>query len=331
MSEHLILTQADKEVLLALKAEQDKEPSAQAFVTRFLSISATQWSKILNALDPASKSNYFDDISAESGRVRLDELAEVLTKIPRLREQEERVNSEHIFELADFTLIKSACEHASAKSSPERLIKYIAPTGGAKTILCYYLQKHCKARIVESRESWKRSYWTFLQDIAAAIGCRLNGETRPAAMEDAILSFALKQKILLAIDEGEFFGTAALNGIKLLLNRTRLVIVLCAIGEAHDRWNKYYPLESGQLDRRTHCILRLNAITHDDAMLFFPAKQFDDRKAALATLCEAATKFGAYSLLRRVAYRLRGKERVDSIELTSAITASLREMGRSSK
>ena len=330
MNQKLELSPEDRKIIIGLKAEQDKEPNAAEFVRQFLPISASQWSKVVNALDPESKSNYFDEISAEAGRDRLDELAQILADIPRLRAQAERINAEDVFELEAFGLIREAAEEARAKSSPERLIIYTSPTGGGKSMLCYYLSKRCNARVVESRESWKRSYFTFLCDVAKAIGCRLDGETRPAAMEDAIISFSSRQRILLAVDEGEFFGAAAINGLKLLLNKTRLVVVICAIAEAHAKWNKYYPLESAQLDRRTHAIIRVSTIKTKDANYFFPPKQFEDRNAALTRLCEEATRFGAYSFLRRVASKIRKKERIELDEMEKAIKASLREMNRNS-
>jgi len=322
-----ILTAENLALISALRDESLKEASQTAFARDYLPFSVSKWSKIADALDP-EKESYFDEVSPEAGRAILDQLRAALADLPRLRSQFERANNvPGIIELAQFTAVRKACEAARAKRNPERLIKYLAPTGGGKTMLCSWLATKCNARVVESRESWKDSYTTFLVDVARAISCRLDGERRRAPIEDAII--ATNQRILLAVDEAEYFGPAALNGLKLILNKTNIVVVLAAISEAHDRWNRYYPLEASQLDRRTHAVIRLTTIAADDLAPFFPPRQFDDRAAGLARIAEEATRFGAYSLVARIAARLEGKEKVDSTELEKAIKSALREMNRS--
>jgi hypothetical protein len=323
------LTPADRSIIEGLKAEEIKEGGAAEFVRAYLPFSASKWSKILNSIDPEAKASYFDDLTTDSARrVMLDELAGILENIPRLRAQAERLNSQDLYDLSQFRAVKVAVEEAGGKRSPERLVKYLAPTGGGKSMLCSYLAKKCSAKVTESREAWKRSYYTVLEDLSKALGCRLSGETRPAAVEDRLCDFLGSQKTVLAIDEGEFFGPAAINGLKLLLNRTRLVLVLCAIGEAHDRWNRYFPLEASQLDRRTHAVVRLTQPHVDDIKKFFPSGLFDNEPAALARVAEEAARFGQYSLVARVAALISRKEKVESKELDTAIRKSLKDMNR---
>ena len=321
------LTESDLATLRALKAEADKERSFVEFSREYLPFGSSKLSKIFDALE-TSKGSYFDSISTESGQDLIAELKAILDDLPRLRARREQAEAADVVELPRFRAVRLAVEECGAKRNPERLIKYLSPTGGGKTMLCHYLARRASARVVESREAWKRSYYTVLSDLARAVGCRLADESRPSAIEDKLISMLAQQKTVLAIDEGEFFGTAALNGIKLLLNRTRLVIVLCAIPAAHDRWNRYYELEAAQLDRRTHAVVTVDSVSPEEAGLFFAPNLFVDREAALARLAESATSFGAYALLNRVAQRLARKERCDAKELDTAIKGALRSFGR---
>jgi hypothetical protein len=316
----------DRHVLEALKAEQDKEASATEFVRFYLPFGPAKWSKILNAIDPESKTSYFDEI--KSPEAELARLRVTLDGIPLARARRERVELKGVMELKQFRAIGVAVEEAKAEPGPERLIKYLAPTGGGKTMLCNYLSKRFDARIVEVRESWRRSYFTVLEDISSAIGCRIGAMNRPASLEDKLVEACSASAIVLAMDEAEFFGHSALNGIKLLLNKTRLVPVICAIEEAHAKWNGYFPLESAQLDRRTHAVVRLKELDPDDVKLFFTASAFKDQDKAIALITEKASRFGHYSLIKRVAIHLHTLHNVGMGSVEKAINSALEEMNR---
>jgi hypothetical protein len=322
------LAENDRRTLEQLKAEQALEISAADFVRNYLPFSAGKWSKILDAIDPAAPDSYLDSIKPDTARALLDDLKEILISIPRLRAQAERLSSTTMLDLTQFRAVKTAVDEATTKRNPERLVKYLAPTGGGKTNLCSYLRAKCQAKVVESREAWKRSYFTVLHDLASALGCRLNDESRPSAIEDMLIDFLANQRTVLVIDEAEFFGPAGINGLKLLLNKTRLVVVLCAIAAQHDKWNRYYPEESAQLDRRTHAVVRLSVISPEDTKKFFPPKQFENEDSSLARISEEATRFGAYSLVARVAHILGKTEKADSKEVENAIKRALRAMNR---
>jgi hypothetical protein len=318
---------AQRAIIETLATECAKESSQrQAITVLALPFGESKLSKILNALDAAAPKSYFDEIQdPESEMARLSVIVE---RIPMQRAMSERLNSQAVFEFSQFRAVRVAVDECKSKRTPERLIEYNAPTGGGKSMLCTYLMQKCGAKVVESREAWKRSYFTVLQDLAGALGCRLVGETRPAAMEDEIIKMQAVQTTVLAIDEAEFFGVQAINGLKLLLNKTRLIPVLCAIPEARDRWARYYPMENDQLARRTHAIVELSQISPDDAGLFFPASTFKDREGALKYLSAEASRFGHYSLIRRVAMRLQGVDKNGIDDVKAALAAATREMRR---
>lgn len=320
------LNAADREVLELLIVEEKKEESATAFAKIFLPFGPEKWSKIKNVLD--GKPSYFDVVTDPESVMA--ELRETLDDVPVKRANVERLNSDGIVDIAKFRAVNVAITECLNKKSPERLIKYLAPSGGGKTQLCTWLMRKpkVKARVVEAREAWKRSYYIFLSDVAKALGVRLKGENVPSRMEDLIIKFCSQQNIVLVIDEGEFFGASALNGIKLLLNKTRLVIVICAIAEAHDKWNRYFAMESDQIARRTHAIVELTSLDPKDAAMFFPANQFKDPDKATGYIATEASKFGHYSLIARTAQNLRGVERVGKDEVEKAVESARRQMKR---
>jgi hypothetical protein len=319
---------AQRLTLEKLAAEVDQSGSQEQFCRDYCDFGSSKLSKILSALNPDSDRCYFDDIKDPTRE--MEDLQFLVESIPLNRSLAASITSQSVHDLTQFRAVAKAINECGAKTNPERLVKYLAPTGGGKSMLCAWLNQHkdLKARVVEVREAWKRSYFTVLLDIAAGVGTRIDGETRTAAIEDALIRFLSTKKILLALDEAEFFGPQAINGLKLLLNKTRLTVVLCSIPEAHDRWNRYFPMEADQLARRTHAVVELSAIATKDAAKFFDAKTFKDEPAALEYLCAEASRFGHYSLLSRVATRLQGVEKNTLDDVKAAVAATHREMRR---
>lgn len=324
-------SEADREVLLGLKAEQDKAGSQAAFCREFLPFSEGKWSRIIavvgNNGDGGNASSYFDSIDHPD---RL--MAELRSLLEEIRVQSAMAESRKaidIVRLKKHEAVMKAVRECKGKLTSERMVVNLAPTGGGKTILCQRLQDELGGRVIEARPTWRKKYSVFLGDVCRGVGCRLDGETDPAEMELKLITFAKGRQILLVLDEAEYFGAETINGVKLLLNKTRFVIVLNAIAAAYDRWNRYYPVEAEQLARRTHARFELTAVEEADVSLFFPnKKQFDEREAALAMICGEASKFGHYSLVRRVADRLADHERADEKQVKAALAAARREMVR---
>ncbi|MDE2098206.1 MAG: AAA family ATPase [Patescibacteria group bacterium] len=315
-----------------LRAECEKEKTIEAFARQFLPFGSSQFSQIMAALDDNRDSCYFDNIADRNGK--MDELAELLTRIQLLRASSSIADPDtKLVALDQFRAIDRAVQEAKPARGPERLIKYLAPTGGGKTYLAKYLlaQKN-NLRVVESRDAWRRSYYTFLSDICRACKVTLAGENRPSAIEDLLIpALCAKedyQSIVLCIDEGEFFGREALNGLKLLLNKTRVVPVICAIPEAHEKWNRYFPMEADQIARRTRGVFELSVISVNDCAKFFPEKQFKDAKVSISYIAEKASMFGAYSLIRRVFRNLSAVTHAAQDDVEKAVTTALIEMRR---
>lgn len=317
------------EVIRALLAEQDKEKSASEFVRKFLPFSPERWSKITAVLDDSRPQSYFDAVQDRESVFSELELA--LRELRIDRAKPESVGVRH--ELTHFRAVAQAvreCRSDGGRAGPgrNRIIKYLAPTGGGKTELCRYLVKEFGAAMVETREAWRRSYFTVLEDICRALKVRLNGEMRPAAIEAKLIESLSDKKRILCLDEAEFFGASALNGLKLLINKTRVTIVLCAIPAAHDRWNRHFPVEADQIATRTHGIYELAAVDVKDAAAFFAKDQFADGPGSLKLLAAEAGSFGHYSFLQRVADVLAGETRADGPTVAKALAKARKQMQR---
>lgn len=312
------------EVIRALLSEQEKEKSASEFVRKFLPFSPERWSKITAVLDPERPRSYFDDVQDRESVFSELELA--LRELRIDRAKPESVGQRH--ELTHFRAVAQAVRECRNGNGRNRIIKYLAPTGGGKTELCRYLVKEFGAAMVETREAWRRSYFTVLEDICRALKVRLNGEMRPAAIEAKLIESLSDKKRILCLDEAEFFGASALNGLKLLINKTRVTIVLCAIPAAHDRWNRHFPVEADQIATRTHGIYELAAVDVKDAGCFFAKDQFADTPASLKLLAAEAGSFGHYSFLQRVADVLAGEKHADGPTVAKALAKARKQMQR---
>ena len=311
-------------LLRALLEEQTKEKSASEFTRKFLPFSPERWSKITAVLDEERPRSYFDDVQDRDAV--FSELEMALREIRIDRARPESLGQR--YELTHFRAVAQAVRECRSGTGRNRIIKYLAPTGGGKTELCRFLVNEFGASMVETREAWRRSYFTVLEDICRALKVRLNGESRPATIEAKLIEALSDKKRILCLDEAEFFGASALNGLKLLINKTRVTIVLCAIPAAHDRWNRHFPVEADQIATRTHGIYELGAVDVKDAGLFFAANQFADREASLKLLAQEASVIGHYSFLQRVADCLKGDTRAEEPAVRKAITKARKQMVR---
>jgi hypothetical protein len=319
-------TQDQIQIIEDLIVERDALAlSNQEFAKRHLPFDSSKWSRICAVLDPAAELSYFDMV--QDRQSVFDDLALALREIHVDRERAAKYCENKIIATPEYKQVVQAVRDVRQKTSPERLIIYLAPTGGGKTFLCEYLRTELGASVVETREAWKRSYSTALQDICRSCRIRLANETVPSKMEDRMIDGLSSRTTVLAMDEGEFFGTAALNGIKLLLNKSRVTIVIAAIPEAYDKWNRYCPMEALQLSRRTYAIIESKCDV-ENVKSFFAGIKFENPKDSFAAIAKTANELGAYSLMRRVRDAISDDQPVSAEAVAKAITKSRRQMKR---
>ncbi|MDB6111294.1 MAG: hypothetical protein JWR69_3044 [Pedosphaera sp.] len=311
-----------RELLQSLKAEQDKFPSAAKFVAAHLPFGEAKWSRIISVLEPANKESYFDMVEEPDGVI--EQLTLILREL-RTEQVREKVD---IIKLPCLRAVVQSIRECKGVTSPERITKYIAQPGGGKSMICQYLRTELSATVVEVRPSWKTSSFITWKDICKALKVRIGSENDPSVIEDTVVEYACKRSIILAMDEGEYFGACSLDILKRLLNRTPMRLFIAAIGQAHDKWNYYFPMQAEQISRRTHATIELLNISPKDAGLFFPQGQFKDEDEALGLIASDAFTFGAFSLIRRVGAELKGLERVGNDEVAKAIASARKQMLR---
>ena len=324
-------------ILKGLQAEAAQEKTVVEFARKFLPFGRSMFDQIMDALDPKRSVCYFDNVSAERTGQLFSELTRILEEIPLKRAVQARIREIKIIETSKIVALRQAIREAGEKTGPERLIVNVGPTGGGKTMTCNWLMENFSARFVEVRDIWRDSKTGFvpLVDICRAVGLRGNTGNNMAAMQDDLIRYAEDRKMILCFDEGEHFGRASLNLLKLLLNRTRIVPVLFCVPGEYDKWAQWFPNESSQIARRTHAIIDNTIIAPADARLFFPKNQFADPDQALDLLSREASRFGHYSLIKRVADKLDGVAQAtsagDGSDLVKAIKAAKRQMLRDVK
>ena len=342
-------------VLTALKEESERldsgqeKPNLAQFCRDYAPYSASMFSKILLALDDTAKASYFDEIKNPAGLMA--DLADWLKRIPALRLDKETAAQKNLHRLSKFRAVAVAVRECKNETSPERVVKYISPTGGGKTSLRRWLMVEFKGELapafVESREAWRpatrdlrqRAKLVVLTDLARALGLRFTARMSRndvASIEDELIDFCTQTRRLLFIDEAEFFSGYALNLVKLLLNKSRLIVVIACTPRAHAKWNSWYADEADQISRRTHAVVSVSADDLDeglkttlaDAALFFPKDQFADAEGSLKYIVEQAWMFGHYSTLARVARELEKHAHADKTIVETAVSKALKQMAK---
>ena len=296
-------TPGQQDVLAQLSAIQEKLKLADVpFAAKHLTISSTVWFRIKSGTYNADPALAFVKLERNLRNYRIEQA------------QASRLISDrpfHFFapqqEVVDAVTL---CKMKPADDA-NRLVVYLAPTGGGKTALARNLKIQHDGLLVEGRESWRRSYMAALCDIAAVAGVReletlmTRGEH---AIETALLERLNKQRQVLLIDEGEYFGPRTINLCKFMLNQTPTVVVIFAIPQLYDWWQRTAWEQAAQLNRRAEAIVHAGPVTADDVRVFLLGEKItlgSDSRAAAAELATAANSFGHYDTLLRVLAILR--------------------------
>jgi len=326
-----------REILLALQEESKKEKTVVEFARKFLPFGRSKFDQIMDVFDANRPESYFDKVSADVREELMIDLKNILDEIPLKRNQFSLVDESEIIITSKITALEQAVRECSAKPGPERLIINLGPTGAGKTYTCNHLIKKFSARFVEVRDIWRDSKTGYvpLMDICRGLEIRgIRNGNNIAEIQDQLIKYCLERKIVLCFDEGEHFGHASLNLLKLLLNKTRLVPVIFVVPSQYDKWFGWFRNEAEQIARRTHVIIDSSIIEAKDAGLFFPKNQFEKPAEALKYICREANTFGHYSMLRRISKQLEGiahAELGEKGDVVKAVAAARRQMIRETR
>lgn len=206
-------------------------------------------------------------------------------------------------ELDSFAAILSSVRECLEKPGENRLVIYVAPTGGGKSRLVTEVGKRETATSLRANESWRASYFFASLDIIDALGGTGKFSSAGQARREVIALLKGERKVL-CIDEGNYFGPQSINLLKDVLNETEATVLLCCTPQHYDKMRRHWG-EWSQLQRRVHSIFRYQPVTPSDAMEFLKDAGLNgDSKAAAIVLAKAANHFGAFDFIARTIERV---------------------------
>lgn len=303
----------DQEVIDGLKRHQAELALTDAqFARDFLTCSGTVWTRICSG-------EYWSMVS--SGPRVIAERLQDLDRLERTRGFRARFENSKFIPTTEARAVFASIEDCLARplSSPERMTVYLAPTRGGKTWLTMEATRKFRAVPVQAREAWRRSYFTCLRDIAQACGViSSKGYFTSGEMERKLVDFFNARRVVLAIDEGEYFSAEALNLIKYLLNTSTVTILLCAIGTAYDAWQRRYPHEAAQILARTNAVIALEPITASAALRWFAPFKLEHPEECGQIAATFANDFGHFAMLQEIASRFETGDKVTPGDVRAA-------------
>jgi DNA transposition AAA+ family ATPase len=278
--------------LLNASDPDGREMSNTQFAIKYLPYSESTWIHLRQ-----------DDYTGNTKEMERRSLAAIIKIEQELESRGITINTP----LYKTDIVKSVLEHvASARniiSSPNRLVVYLAETGGGKTALCRHIAATWKGNIVEGRESWRASYTSGCRDVAVAAGATKDDKMRNAReAEEVMLRHLRARRMVLCIDEANSFGPHTCNMVKLILNQTPTVIFLGSIPGLWEKMNQANWFEASQLQRRAVAVVRLAKLTAAEARPFL--KPVIEDKELLTAACrrvaDSATEFGLFDRVERI-------------------------------
>lgn len=264
----------------------------KAFARRYLRCSDSAWSMIKNGTYPSDHADQWIE-KCTSALAQLDD------------EQHEK-SSGPLLNLSDARAAVAAVKRC-ANEERNRLVVFLGDTGAGKTKLTAMLREAYLSNFVaiEASESWRDGYSGPVFALCEALDIGDVPSSVREAEQAVIDSLAVSPRII-GVDEGHHCGKAALNLLKLILNRTRSRVVVLAMPQLWDLMQRKAWYEASQLRNRTYAKIVMTAVRREDARLLLAArmpgfsKLGDEEKAVLTMCCEAANKFGLYNTLQRI-------------------------------
>ncbi len=275
-------------------AQKQLGVSDREFAQNYLKIyTESTWSKLRGGTYKAK------DLSKAFG-----ELKSALTSIRRrIVRQLKSTQGGRYHELDQFAAMARAVRDCLEKKGENRLIIYVAPTGGGKSRFIAELDSRESVTSLRASEAWFSSYYHASLDIIAALeGSGKYGSAGESRR--AMLDLMRGRNQVIAIDEANYFGPRSINMVKDLLNETEWTVLLCMTREHWDKMRRHWAAWS-QLQRRIHTVFFHSPLNSDDAAQFLADAGLNgDSKKAARALADAANEFGAYDFVCRVIERL---------------------------
>lgn len=290
-------------------SELQGQQSDKTFAKRWLSVSETTWFRVRTGdYEARDHTRVLDKLSADLARLQDHLIITAGTEC-------EVLPMEHI--KVSLAAVRSAFGQAR-----NRLVLILAETGGGKTFVAKAIHEEWPgaAANIEPSEVWRKSYLAALQSIAD--GCGLGSlplSTRKA--EHEVITYLTKNPRIIVIDEGNYFGSATLNLVKLILNLTKSTVVILALPEFWEALVRTSRQEAQQLRNRTAAKLTLNQdhsgvrldtagvrmLMHAHLNSQWDAMDSIETSAAIAKIVKEGKTFGLWNTVVCIAAEIRAE------------------------
>ncbi len=279
--------------LAALKARiaetEGKELSDAEFARRFLTFSATTWSKLTSGTYPGGRwEAMIDKMEASADAIE--------AQLPGLAER-----ARYAREFVKTALAKAAfaaVNKARTDGGDRRVVVVLAPTGHGKTALAEYFRGK-GAIAVEGRQSWRASYKSFCSDVCLAAGRKIAPSVSEGRAEMEMMSILGNRAGILFVDEANTMSGSCANAIKYIVNKTDYTVVIAAIPQMWDKFLAGARDEVLQLVNRCQPVIRSTRVGVKDVEAFLARQGLP---AAFAPdLAAEANRFGGFRTVLAVA------------------------------
>ncbi|NCC52814.1 MAG: hypothetical protein EOM20_16585 [Spartobacteria bacterium] len=310
---------ADEQAIVAALQEKRDELGLTdaAFHRRYLPRAYSTWHRIQH-----------DGYAGNTSKA-IKEYEQALRTLENIRAFAPKIESDEPFYMMPvFESVVEAVNRAHARTDENRLVVFLAPTGGGKDAMCRHLAKTHNAKIVEGRESWRKSYYAGCADVCNAL--HVKGPWRSTReVEFDMLAKINGHNHTIVANEGNSFGPQTFNMFKLILNQTSAVVVVCAIPGIFDRMRLKSWYESTQFLRRAVAVISAPEIDPENVRPFMAELNFgDDRDICAELITIAANTFGRFNMVKRIIENLRDehsyangrKVSIDAVETAIAET-----------
>jgi hypothetical protein len=264
--------------------------SSDAQFAKHLPIHATNWKRVKDGdYGAADHSRVLDKLSAA-----LDDMLDEIAITSGTQES-------NILPLSHITRTRRALNIAFGEDR-NRLVICLTDTGGGKTSIAKSIQRDFPTRTatVEASEPWRNSYLAGIHAIGEKIGISDDLRNNARRDEKTLIDELSANPRIITIDEGNYFGHATLNLVKLILNNSRSIVVILAMPVFWNYITRSSFHEARQLRNRAAGILRFDTLNPSDVKIVLESQvpgwstlQEPDR--AIRLVCDAGNQFGLWN------------------------------------
>ncbi len=274
----------------------------------------TKWRTQLDALEQHSKTELLRHESALAKKLRL-------------------LSSATFIKFSEYDSIVKAIDVAKGKvaeRSEERLVVFKARTRGGKTWLADQLVEEDRINWrVEATPSWSSSYKAMLLALCEMFSILHTRKMGADQLESLLIGHIKTLSGVALFEEVQDLCHKSQEFIKLLLNKSSLVVCIFVTNEAHEEMLAHGGNHLAQLLARAETTITASKITHEHVREFDKElwKKADSVKQ-LDRIAEAANRLGAFSAVRRITANVRallGKQALITEEMIDNAISGYRQ------